>query len=43
MRGRDIITASIPWRPDEHDFHIKIGDWIANPTPDTGNPLDWVY
>jgi hypothetical protein len=43
MRGRDIITTSIPWRPDELDFHFKIGDWIANPTPDTGNPLDWVY
>jgi len=43
MRGRDIITASIPWSPDEFDFHIKVGDWIANPTPDTGNPLDWVY
>jgi hypothetical protein len=43
MRGRDIITASIPWSPDEFDFHIKVGDWIANPIPDTGNPLDWVY
>jgi hypothetical protein len=43
MRGRDIITASIPWSPDELDFHIKVGDWIADPTPDTGNPLDWVY
>jgi hypothetical protein len=30
MRGKDIITASIPWSPDEFDFHIKVGDWIAN-------------
>ncbi|CAM6016855.1 unnamed protein product [Sphagnum balticum] len=22
---------------------IQVGDWIASPTPDTGNPLDWVY
>jgi hypothetical protein len=42
-RCRDIITASIPWRPDEHDSHIQVGDWIGNPTLDTGNPLDWVY
>ncbi|CAM6016021.1 unnamed protein product [Sphagnum balticum] len=39
----DIITASIPWCPDEHDSHIQVGDWIGNPTPGTGNPLDWVY
>jgi len=43
MRCRDIITASIPWRPDEHNSHIQVGDWIANLTPGTGNPLDWVY
>jgi hypothetical protein len=42
-RCRDIMTASIPWRPDEYDSHIQVGDWIGNPTPDTGNPLDWVY
>jgi hypothetical protein len=41
MRHRDIIIASIPWRPDEHDSHIQVGDWIASPTPDTCNSLDW--
>jgi hypothetical protein len=40
---RDIITANIPWCPDEHDSHIRAGDWIGNPTPNSGNPLDWVY
>ncbi len=35
--------ASIPWRPDEYDYHIQVGDWIGNPSPGTGNPLDWVY
>jgi hypothetical protein len=43
MRCKDIITASIPWRPDEYDNHIQVGDWIGNPTPGMGNPLDWVY
>ncbi len=43
MRCRDIITASIPWRPDEYESHIQVGDWIGNPAPSTGNPLDWVY
>ncbi len=38
-----MITNSIPWRPDEHDDHIRIGYWIANPSPPAGNPLDWVY
>jgi hypothetical protein len=43
MQCLDIITSSIPWRPNEHDCHIWVGDWIANPTPNSGNPLDWVY
>jgi hypothetical protein len=42
-RCKDIIMANIPWRPDEYDSHIRVGDWIGSPTPDTGNPLDWVY
>jgi hypothetical protein len=40
---KDIITASIPWRPDEYTNHIQAGDWISNPTPNSGTPLDWVY
>jgi hypothetical protein len=35
--------SNIPWHPDEHDCHIRAGDWIANPTPNSGNSLDWVY
>jgi len=42
-KSRDIITASIPWRPDEYDYHIQVGDWIGKPSPSTGNPFDWVY
>ncbi|CAK9871704.1 unnamed protein product [Sphagnum jensenii] len=40
---RELITNNIPWRPDEHEDHTRIGDWIANPIPPTGYPLDWVY
>jgi len=40
---RELITNSIPWRPDEHEDHTQIGNWIANPTPPIGCPLDWVY
>jgi hypothetical protein len=40
---RDIITSNIIWRPDEYDCHIRARDWIANPTPNSGNLLDWVY
>jgi len=42
-RCKDVITASIPWRPDEYTSHIQVGDWISNPTPNPGTPLDWVY
>jgi hypothetical protein len=42
-RCRNIITASIPWRPDEYNSHIQVSDWISSPTPGMGNPLDWVY
>jgi hypothetical protein len=42
-RCRDIITANIPWCPDEYDSHIHVGDSIGSPTPSSGNPLDWVY
>jgi hypothetical protein len=36
----DIITTSIPWRPDEYANHIQASDWIGNSTPNSGNPLD---
>jgi hypothetical protein len=41
--SRETITSSIPWRPDEHECLIRVGDWITNPTPKAGGPLDWVY
>jgi len=42
-RCRDIITNSIPWRPDEYDCLIRVGDWIGKPTPCSSNTLEWVY
>jgi hypothetical protein len=42
-RCKDIITTSIPWRPDEYESNIRIGDWIGIPTPGSSNTLDWVY
>jgi len=41
--ARDLITNSILWRPDELDRHIKIGDWIGKPIPDSSNAPDWGY
>jgi len=42
-RGKDIITNNIPWRPDEYDNLIQVGDWIGKPTLGSGNTMDWVY
>jgi hypothetical protein len=42
-RARDIITNSIPWRQDEYDSLIRVGDRIGKSTPGAGNTLDWVY
>jgi len=41
--NRETITSIIPWRLDEHECHFRVGDWIANPAPRAGSPLDWVY
>jgi hypothetical protein len=41
-RCKDVITASIPWRPDEYTSHIQAGDLMSNPTPNPGTPFDWV-
>jgi hypothetical protein len=43
MECRELITTSIPWRPDEHEDHTRTGDWITNPAPQTKSPFDWVY
>ncbi|CAM6062201.1 unnamed protein product [Sphagnum tenellum] len=39
----EMITTSIPWRPDEHEGLIRVGDWLANTSPRASNPLEWVY
>ncbi len=41
--SREMITSSIPWRPDEHEDQTRVGNWIANPAPPAGNLLDWIY
>ncbi len=40
---RETITSNIPWSPDDHKDQSRVGDWIANPRPLAGNPLDWIY
>ncbi len=40
---KDIITTSIPWRPDASTSYAQAGNWISNPAPSTGAPLNWVY
>jgi hypothetical protein len=40
---KDIITTSIPWRPDTYINYAQVGDWINNIVPNTGAPFDWVY
>jgi hypothetical protein len=42
-RGMGTITTSIPWRSDEHEGLIRAGDWLANTSPRTSNPFEWVY
>jgi hypothetical protein len=42
-RCKDVITANIPWHPDKYISRIQASDWINNPTPNLGTPLDWVY
>jgi hypothetical protein len=39
-RCKEAIIASIPWRLDECVNHPRVGDWISNPTPTSGTPLD---
>ncbi len=43
ISSKDIITASIPWRPDVSINYAQAGNWISNLAPSTGAPLDWVY
>jgi hypothetical protein len=43
ISSKDIITTSIPWRPDVSTSYAQAGEWISNPIPSIGAPLDWVY
>ncbi len=40
---RQAIIASIPWRLAKSSNTPKEGDWISNPTPPSGAPLDYIY
>jgi hypothetical protein len=37
------ITTSIPWRPNELNNRIQIGDWINKPDPSLCTSPDWIY
>ncbi|CAK9858890.1 unnamed protein product [Sphagnum jensenii] len=40
---KEAIIASIPWCLVESTNLPQEGDWIGNPTPTSGAPLDWIY
>jgi hypothetical protein len=39
----ETIIASIPWTLTENPSPLRSGDWISDPTPPVGNPLEWIY
>jgi hypothetical protein len=40
---KEAIIASIPWRLAENTNLLSDEDWISDPTPTAGAPLDWIY
>jgi hypothetical protein len=40
---KEAIIASIPWSLAESTGTPRKGDWISDPTPTYGAPLDWIY
>jgi len=40
---KESITASIPWLLTESSNLPRNGDWISDPAPSTGAPLEWIY
>jgi hypothetical protein len=42
-KSKETIIDSIPWTLSEGPSPLKNGDWISDPTPSTGPPLEWIY
>ncbi|CAK9222487.1 unnamed protein product [Sphagnum troendelagicum] len=42
-KRKETIIAGIPWRLAESTNLPREGDWISDPTPTSGAPLDWIY
>jgi hypothetical protein len=40
---KETFIASIPWPLSEDPSPLKNGDWINDPTPAIGPPLEWIY
>jgi hypothetical protein len=40
---KETFIASIPWPLFEDTSPLKNGDWISDPAPATGPPLEWIY
>jgi hypothetical protein len=40
---KETFIANIPWLLSEDSSPLKSGDWISNPAPLSGPPLEWIY
>jgi hypothetical protein len=40
---KETFIASIPWPLSEGTSPLKKGDWISDPEPLAGPPLEWIY
>ncbi len=40
---KEAIIANIPWRLAKNTNFLRDEDWISDPTPTAGAPLDWIY
>jgi hypothetical protein len=40
---KDSIITSIPWQLTESTSPLRNGDWISDPAPSDGTPLEWIY
>ncbi len=42
-KHKETLIASIPWPISEDPTPLKRGDWVSDPAPPSGPPLEWVY
>jgi hypothetical protein len=40
---KETIIANIPWTLSENPSPLRCGDWISDPAPRVGEPLEWIY